>query len=99
MRLASTPVALVALSSRSAQLGVALVECLREPRHPSHGDLQSGGVSAKVCDSVASESRQLVGVQPADRGGQVAQGVGQLVGRRRAVERNGSRQLAVTARV
>ena len=82
---------------QTAELGVALVECLRKPRHPLHSVLQVRRGIGKGLRQGGQRPGQLVGVQPADRGGQVAKGVGQLVGRHRPLHRDGTLELAVAA--
>ncbi len=80
-----------------AQLRVAFVECLGEPGNPLHRVPQLWCGAGKSLRQGGQRVRQLVGVQPADRGGQVAEGVGQLVGRHRPLDRDGGGELAVPA--
>ena len=89
---------LVGVGQQVAQLRVAGVEGVGEPRHPLQRDLQIGWGVVEGVRQRGQRRGQLRGVQTADGGGQIAQRGRQVVGRRGPLERDGAGELAVSAR-
>ena len=89
---------LVGVGEQVAQLRIAGVEGVGEPRHPFEGDLQFGRGVFEGVRQRGERRGQLRGVQSADGRGQVAQRGRQVVGRLRSLEGDGAGELAVPAR-
>ncbi len=85
---------LVGVGQQVAQLRVALVERLREPGHTLDGDLQIRWGVGECLGQHRQRVGQLIGVQAADGGREIAQRVGQLIGRGGALDRDRAVQLA-----
>ncbi|CLA44752.1 Uncharacterised protein [Mycobacterium tuberculosis] len=85
------------VGQQAAQLVVALIEGLGEPGHPVYGVAEVRRRIGKGLRQGGQRFGQPLGVQPADRGGQIAKGVGQLVGRRGPLDRDRRIESAVPA--
>ncbi len=81
LRLASTPVTLLALANRLRSWWSRALRVSENRPTPSSASFRSGGVSRNVSPRVVSAEDNRGGVQSADRGGQIPERGRQVVGR------------------